>query len=177
MSLSLKKINEWQLEGPVEAAITTLRNRCFPDHQKPRSYYKTRPQLRLLAFQGKRLVAHLGVEHRVIAVAEQPLKIFGVVDLCVAPENRGQGLASRLLEELRDLAERSQVEALLLAADDHRLYLRHGFQSLTVSCSWLRVEDHKNYGVAEELLQGVLMVCPLGQAWPEGAVDMLGTLF
>lgn len=167
---------EWELNAEQHAAITELRNACFPDYAVPRSWFKQRPQLRYLIGRGRELVAHMGVEHRMISIAGEPVQIFGVVDLCVAEDHRGQGHAGRLLEALEAHARECGIDALVLMADDPRLYRRHGYSLRPGPATWLRIDEHKSYGVAEESLQD-LMIKPLKGELPEGPVDVLGHLF
>ena len=177
-ALTVKKLNEYEIAEDLHGQITNLRNECWPDKQKPRSYYKQIPHIRYLAFEDDKLIGHAAVDHRVIAVGEMPVRIFGVVDVCVALSHRGQGLASRLLREVEELASTSGADALLLIADDPRLYLRNGFEAVVAHVAWLRIHEHLNYGVAFERLEGDVMVKPLGtERWPDGSIDLLGFMF
>lgn len=176
--MKYERIAEWELKPELDNQITALRNKCFPDHAVNRSYYKQRPHLRELIWDADTLVGHLGLDYRMIAVAGQSITILGIIDLCVDPKWRKRGLASKLLESAIKLGQEGSIDFLLLAADDHRLYIEHGFVSISVKCTWLRIDEFKSYGVATERLDNVLMVLKVGQRdWPEGPLDMLGYLF
>lgn len=174
----LRACTEVHLSAATRRQLTDLRNRCFPAHAVPRSYYKQLPHWRLLARRGGVLVAQAGVDHRMVAFDGRPASVLGVVDLCVDPAARGQGLAGRMLEDLHRRACDADVDALLLAADDPRLYLRHGFVALDLRATWLRVHEHRTLGLARASLHGVLMIRPAARALhPVRTVDLLGTLF
>ena len=176
--MTIKKLNEYEIGTDLHTEITALRNNCWPDKQKPRSYYKQIPHIRYLAFERESLIGHAAVAHRVISVSGEPVRIFGIVDVCVAPSYRNQGIASHLLREIESLASTNGVDALLLIADDPRLYLRNGFTAVTAHVAWLRIHEYKNYGVAFEHLDEDVMVKQLGEEpWPDGPIDLLGFMF
>jgi len=51
----------------------------------------------LLVWQNQSLVGQMGVEYRVLGSQDGPLRIFGAIDVCVAPECRNQGIATQML--------------------------------------------------------------------------------
>ncbi len=170
--------SEWDIGAPVHTDITALRNACFPDHQQDRSYYKQLPHFRYLVYDAHQLVGHMGVDHRVISVGGTVLRIFGVIDLCVAASHRRHGIAQHLLATLTTYAHACTVDFLFLLADDQRVYTHTGFVAVSHYCSWLRIDDHTNYGVAVQALANEVMVKPIGAtAWPDGPIDLLGYRF
>lgn len=176
--MTIERYSELELDADLDKRIEQLRNTCFLEHSVPRSYYKQRPHFRLLIHKDDTLLAHVGLDYRMVSVAGQPLSILGIIDLCVLPSARGRGLASQLIKAVIELGTSRSVDFLMLAADDHRLYQQHGFETVSAYCSWLRIDQFKNYGVAVEKLDDVIMVRPLSsKAWPEGPIDMLGYLF
>lgn len=176
--MKIERYSEIDIGADLEQRIEQLRNTCFPEHSVPRSYYKQRPHFRLLIHEGDTLLAHVGLDYRMVSVAAQPLSILGIIDLCVRPSARGQGLASQLIKAVIELGTSRAIDFLMLAADDPRLYQQHGFETVSAYCSWLRIDQFKNYGVAVEKLSDVIMVRTLSsKAWPEGPIDMLGYLF
>jgi GNAT superfamily N-acetyltransferase len=107
-----------------------------------------------------------------------PISIFGVIDLCVDPAHRGNGIGKSLLLRAIQLARDANIDFMFLIADDHRLYGKCGFSAVDATCAWLRIDEHKNYGLAVEEIKGEIMVKSVnGKAWPNGAVDLLGYLF
>jgi len=171
-------IVEHRLSRHQRAQITALRNANFPEHAVPRSYFKQLPHVRMLASEAGQLVGYTGVDHRVIRLGAQPVTTFGIIDLCVSAEHRGLGIASTLVKEVCVLGETAAADFVILCADDARLYLRHGFAKKSNVCSWLKIDDHQNYGIARESLADCLMVKALGATpWTDEDVDLLGYLF
>ena len=178
MGIRIEKRIEHDLGEATGTAVARLRDRCFPEFGCGRPYYKQLPHFRLLAFEGDALTGHLGVDHRVVRFGTEVVTIFGAIDLCVAEDARGRGVGSALLAELEQLAVRSGVGALLLFASDQRLYQRCGFALRDASCSWLRIDDHRNYGMAHEEIVGELMLKQLDPKLSlTGEIDLLGYLF
>ena len=176
--MTIERYSEFDIDADLDKRIQQLRNACFPEHSVPRSFYKQRPHFRLLTQGDDALLAHVGLDYRMVSVAAQPLSILGIIDLCVLPSARGQGLASQLIKAVIELGRSRSIDFLMLAADDHRLYQQHGFEIVSAYCTWLRIDQFKNYGVAVEKLSDVIMVRPLSsKTWPEGPIDMLGYLF
>lgn len=177
--MRIEQIIEYDIEPRLHDAIIALKNCCFPDTAKPRSYFKQLPHFRYLAYEDDTLVGHMGVDHRVISVGESVFTIFGVIDLCVSENHRGKGVASKMLEQLSTLAKAKNIDFLFLVASDHRLYEKNGFQLISTYLTWLRINDHKNYGVVVEKIDEELMIKQIGQKhWPNhDPVDLLGYLF
>ncbi|WP_417380776.1 GNAT family N-acetyltransferase [Gimesia sp.] len=169
---------EYDINPQLHDKITELRNACFPEDSKPRSYFKQLPHFRYLAYEDGILVGQMGIDHRVISVGKSVFSIFGVIDLCISRSYRSRGIASELLEQLSALAEEKGIDFLFLVADDHRLYETHGFQIISTSLTWLRIDEHKNYGVGSERIEKELMIKQTGKkVWPDEPVDLLGYLF
>ena len=146
----MKIINviEYNVSQDLHQQISELFNSCFPaEHTKQRSYYKQLPHFRYLVLAEDMLVAHLGVDCRVIRVGDSIFRIFGVIDLCVRQNYRRQGIASQLLTLLAELAHEKSIDFLFLVSYDDRIYLKNGFKAVSQFCSWLGIEEHKNCGV------------------------------
>ena len=100
----------------------------FPDYRLNRSDYKLLPQFRYLVWEGENLIAQMGIEHRVITNTGIPVRIFGLIDLCVASSYRSQKIATTLLQQIDELGRTSKIDFLVLFADDSRLYAENGYQ-------------------------------------------------
>ena len=176
--MEINRITEFEISKDTHRQITYLRNACFPENSKPRSYYKQLPHFRYLAFAEDTLVAHMGVDHRAIRVGDSIFTIFGVIDLCVKQSHRRQGIASELLSLLTDLAREKSVDFLFTVVNNERLYLNNGFTAISNYCSWLRIDEHTNYGVAVEKIANELMVKQIGEKlWVDEPIDLLGYMF
>jgi predicted N-acetyltransferase YhbS len=106
------------------------------------------------------------------------MRTLGLVDLCVAEGWQSGGVATTLLMEATDFGRACGAAAIILFADDDRLYARNGWVSVDAPCSWLKIHDHTTVGLAQSERTGALMVKMLGDdRWPGGTVDLLGHLF
>jgi GNAT superfamily N-acetyltransferase len=176
--MRIEHVEEFAIAPQVFAQVQLLLASSFPGYPANRPYFKLRPHFRLLAWTKDALVGHMGVDHRVIRVGNDLLTIFGVIDLCVAPQYQHRSLATQLLQQLEFLAHDTQRDAIVLFADDHRLYAANGYQRIETPCTWMMVDDHRTLGVTTRSLGDCLMVKPVTLAhWPDGAIDLLGYLF
>jgi GNAT superfamily N-acetyltransferase len=171
----VRRVAEVDLEVELAQRLAGLLGECFPGYPD-RAYFKLPPHLRLLAYADDELVGQLAVELRMIRVADQVFRTLGVVDLCVRPEGRSQGVAGLLLDNVLALARHSDF--VVLFADDDRLYRRNGWVRVDNPVTWLKVHEHTTLGLAEKIVPGAMMVKPTGTVpWPPGDVDLLGHLF
>jgi len=178
LSISLKLLPEFEVDVHTHQQLTKLRNTCFEDSERKRDYFKQLPHSRLLAYKDHQPIAQIGLEHRVISANNKILRIFGLIDVCVLPTHRGVGLASGMLDHVTHLAERTSVDFLIAFATDHRIYLKNGFLLVSNYFQWLRIHEHKNYGVGIEKIENEVMVkCIRDTQWPNGPIDLLGYLF
>ncbi|HSG71912.1 MAG TPA: GNAT family N-acetyltransferase, partial [Planctomycetaceae bacterium] len=135
------------------------------------------PQKRMLARDGDRVVGHIGIEHRVIGLGVAPAEIVGLIEVVVEANYRQQGIASRMLSMILEEYGRETVEFAMLFADDGRLYEKHGFSFRSNSLTWLRLHEHQNYGIAEELVPELMIKELSNRKWTDERVDLLGYLF
>lgn len=177
MESVLKVIAELDVEHSVKEDIQELRNSCFPEYSFDRSYYKQLPHYRVVEYKDAQLIGYMGLDYRVVSVNGLPFKTLGVIDLCVSSDFRGKGLASEMLASLSSYAECRDVDFLMSIADDAKIYASNGFSPVNSYNSWLRIDEHKNYGVAVECIDD-LYIKQVGQLkWPVGHVDWLGYMF
>lgn len=174
----IENVPEYKLSDDVHKLANQLLVESFPDYPLGRSYYKLLPQFRYLVWEDESLIAHLGIEHRVITNTGIPARIFGLIDLCVAPPYRGQKIATTLLQQVEELGRTSKIDFLLLFASDSRLYIENGYQRVANLCRWMKVDEHQTLDVGEESLSDCMLVKQIGmQKWQDGMVDLLGYLF
>lgn len=176
--MKIQRVEEFLLSPEQRKAITKLLQECFPEYPPNQTYYKQLPDFRFLANDGKKLIAHMAVEHRLINNGDRLVRILGVADLCVAAAYQHQKIASQLLNQLKTLGQKNGVDFILLIAKDHDLYLSNGFQLVPNSCRWVIINKNKTFGIVQRKLERSLMVKPLGQKkWETGQVDLMGHIF
>ena len=167
---------EMSRDNDEESQIAAILEQCFDGMHGGRTYCEQIPQQRLLGYCGDRLVGHLGLDYRMIRIGEAIISIVGIIDLCVVPDLRRNGLAQRLLAaaEKRSAAQDFSV----LMAKDTRLYERAGYCLLTkADVTWLVIDELRCHGVSNRDLSDIFMQKPLSsKQWPKGPIDMLGFL-
>lgn len=177
--MKLELVEEYSLGAERAEAVRALLHEAFPDvgFTRTRTYLKQIPPRRLLAWDGGRLIGHLGLEHRVIGTEDGPATLFGVLDVCVASDARGRGVASAMLEHVEALGRDHAIDFLMLFATDHRLYERNGYRHEDNVLRWSMIDEHKTLGIDEQPLDE-LMIKPIGaRPWPAGPIDLLGHQF
>jgi GNAT superfamily N-acetyltransferase len=98
--------------------------------------------------------------------------------LCVKPSHQGKGIASKLLNEITELAKKKSIDFLFLVAADNRLYLKNNFKAVSQECHWLGIEDHVNCGVLIETIEEDFMIKQIGnKPWVDKPIDLLGYMF
>ncbi|WP_158299585.1 GNAT family N-acetyltransferase [Paenibacillus antri] len=75
------------------------------------------------AFDGDKLVSFFGLVPWVVRVGEARVQAFSIGSVCTDPASRGQGLASRILDEVIAFADRSGA-SLLFVSGSRSLYTR-----------------------------------------------------
>lgn len=176
-NVTISRVPEPELDAELETQLQSLLQSSFPDYPD-RAYFKLPPHFRYVARMDATVVAHLGVELRVIRVGDTILRTFGIVDLCVAESARSHGLATRLLSEVAGYAQDCRIDFIILFADDDRVYTRNGWTRVDNPLSWVKINEHATIGLATEVTPHELMVRPVHQpTWPTGPIDLLGHVF
>ena len=177
--MRIERIEEFRIHAEVKQAIRELFKLSFPDYPKDQIYFKQIPDFRYLCWQDQILVGHMAIEHRLISLDNKLAKIFGVVDLCVAPAFQRQHIASELLKELESLAMDNEIDFIVLLAKNHELYKNNGFETHNNICRWLIIHESQSFGIARRRVDNSLMVKVIGDRaqWQSGQVDFLGPIF
>ena len=172
-------IDEFRLAPELNARLRKLLRSSFPESEftQSRTYLKQLPQRRLLAWCDGELAGQMGIEHRAIGLSTGSATILGVIDLCVAASHRRRGLASDMLNQLEQLGREHHIEFLVLFAQDPRLYERHGYRRTENLLRWLKIHEHRNLGIGEDVLEELMVKAIGDRAWPDGPVDLLGYQF
>ncbi|MEM9916766.1 MAG: GNAT family N-acetyltransferase [Bacteroidota bacterium] len=169
---------EYSIAMEVHAQIHDLFVSCFADYPEDRTFFKQLPSFRYLAFEGKQLIGHMAVDHRVMNIDGTPCRILGVADLCVHPQHQSNRLGTQLLQQLEQLGRDNGIDFIVLMAKDYGVYENNGYQLVDNSCKWLLIQNFQTLGVAKRRLEGCLMYKALGdEKWGAGTIDFLGWIF
>ncbi len=177
--LVFELIDEFRITPEQKRQILMLLQVCFmePGAIASRIYYKQVPPRRLLVWKDQALVGHMGVEYRVLGTNDGPVSIFGVIDLCVSPEYRNQGIASQMLTWLDKLGRETEVDFIILFALKPDLYRRNGFYAPMNPLRWVKIHEHQIIGIGEEVLSELMVKGLKASPWPGGIIDLLGYQF
>ena len=111
-------------------------------------------------------------------MGETPKYIFGIIDLCIDIKFQNKNIASTLLRKITVLGSENNIDFIILLTKDSRLYKKNNFKTISAYCSWLRINDHKNFGVGFENIKNEIMIKELGKnKWENKPLDFLGYLF
>ena len=170
---------EPMLPAAVQDQLPPLLDEAFPGFFNGRTYVKQQPHFRIVMHSGSHLIAHVALDYRVIRIGAEIVRICGVIDLCVRKDRRGQGTGSQLLERAEVQAREAEVCFMVLMADHHDLYTRHGFVRIQAAATrWLAIEDRASHSLTEQDLSDCFMAKPLTNfGWPEGPIDLLAICF
>ena len=160
-----------------DTAVAGLLDACFDGAHGGRTWFKQVSHQRILSWSGSDLMGHVGMDFRMVRVGEAAVPVLGIVDLCVAPSARRQGIGAALLNAAEERA-RGQSFALAMA-DDQRLYHRAGYCTLhAANVTFLAIDELRCHSVIRRDLGEAFMVKPLAcDTWPDGPIDLLGHLF
>lgn len=179
--MKIEKIYEYEINGQLRTKLQQLLVECFTEvYPKDRIYFKQVPHFRFIVIDdNNQLIGQVGLDYRVMNLNGKPIRVLGIIDLCVSKNKRSQGIASLLLSEINDFCEGKLVDFLLLFADNKKLYLNSGFKSVNNECKWLKIDDENQttYGIGHEKINE-LMIKEVGNIkWENGKLDLLGYLY
>ena len=183
MLMSKRKIKikihaEHHLQEAQRNEVIDLLRASFPEYPERQSFYPQPPHFRVLAWCNKSIVGHVGGVIRLIRLVGQDLLILGVTDLCVDAEYSRKRIASRMVNQLVDIAAKRQISYLMTIASEPDFYRKLGFSPVEDPVTWLTYHDGQSLGVfRQRRLQG-FMVRPVSEvAWPGGDLDLRGPMF
>ncbi|MEL6986468.1 MAG: GNAT family N-acetyltransferase, partial [Bacteroidota bacterium] len=137
--MEIKRVEEIKLSPKINESIIALLGVCFPNYPKGRSYYHQIPDYRLLAYEDKKLVGQMSVDHRMMNISGKHAKVLGISDFCVHPKMRKKHISSKMLLELEAFAKKYRIQFLVLSTSEPAFYKKHGFKSKNNICKWLAV--------------------------------------
>lgn len=177
IDMQIERIPEIALTHADEVEIAQLLNRGFQEDFGGRSYHQQRHHMRLIVRGHGVIIGHMAICYRAVRLGEALITICGLAEVVTAPELRGKGLATAMLNDAITFAKSTSASFFVLFGD-RPIYAGHGFvkqrNSLTqVVLGYAKTGDIKTGLVAD------LMVLPLGdQSWDKDAhLDLLGHKF
>ncbi|WP_339242425.1 GNAT family N-acetyltransferase [Paenibacillus sp. FSL R5-0517] len=178
--MKLIKTYDVELSEEWSTLLQELLVASFPEvYPKDRLFFKQIPQSRVLAFTpDNQLVGQVGLDYRMMNLNGTPIRVMGIIDLCVSPAARAQGIASLLISEVERMAK-ERVDFVLLFADHEELYRKNGFKTVSNTCTWLKInhETLTTVGVGTQKVEGLMIKEVGSRLWEEGELDFLGYLY
>ncbi len=92
-----------------------------------------------------------------VKVGNEVYKVMGIIDFCVAEQYRGKGIGSLMLSEVSSFAQGKGIDFIMLISELDGFYLKHGYSKVETIHSWLRINEHTNYGVAVEHIDNLFI--------------------
>jgi predicted N-acetyltransferase YhbS len=179
--LKIEQVFEYDIDEALETKLQDLLSSCFPQvYPSDRIYFKQLPHFRFLAFNhDNQLVGQVGLDYRVMNLGGEPLRILGIIDLCVSHQARSAGIGTSLLLEVDKFSVERNIDFILLFADHMALYEKNGYTTVENQCTWMKI-DHESQTTKEIGCESLneLMVKNVGnKEWNKGALDLLGYLY
>ena len=177
-NFDIEIIAEYKMSKSHQEKIALLLEKAFPTYPQGQYFYNQLPSFRYLVWNDDELVAHVGIDHRVIRLGDKIFKVFGMVDLCVEEKYQSQKIGSSLLEKIEEEAKAYEIDFLLLVAEQFDLYTRNGFKVVENTSKWLMLRNQHSFGILHRKLKNCILYKPVNdKEWTEGTLDFLGTVF
>ncbi len=172
---------EYLADASVDAAmdekIRALLTTCFTGPQNAvfqtrRYFHDPYPHRWIVRDERGALAAHVGVHERRVVADGKPLRIVGIAEVSVHPDQRGRGHVRAILREVHAWATREGFEFSALFGKPE-VYGSSGYRSVANLSVDVAGPDGR---IARKKMPA--MVRPLAQApWPAGEVFLEGAVF
>jgi predicted N-acetyltransferase YhbS len=174
-----ERIEEFLINNQKTKAIQNLLQNSFEQYPKNRIFYTQAPHFRFLVWENTQLIAQSAVVYRTVSLGALPLRILGVMDLCVTEGYRKRGIGSEILQKITDLATENHLDFILLFGSDESFYRKNGFSVAENNCRWTLIKDFQTLGIVHRKIPNTLLFKPIGQhVWQQDAtLDLLGFVF
>jgi len=174
--MRIDTIEEFKIDQSLRQSVSQLIKSAFEGYPDEMTYYNQVPDFRILVWDGDQLIGHSGIHHRRICVDKMHrLSVFGIADLCIHPQRQLKNVGSEILKHVTDLAEKNEVDFLILASGAEEFYLKNDFFTVHNPCRWLVIHNHESMGVFRRTLPSGLLVKSTSEVeWPSGEVDFMG---
>lgn len=175
----IENTRDFEIAATDKEDLRRLLEASFPGFFPERIFYKQAHSFRLIAKHVNQIVGHVGIIYRIISINKVPYEIFGIADLCTEYRYRKQGIASRLLNKVDEIAKQHNIQHILLFTDEaHDLYSKLGYVQISAACRCLAIEELTSIKVFEKSVDNILMVHSKNPSIFQGQlIDLLGEIF
>ncbi len=180
--ITLGFVSEFNIDRSTSEAINELLQSCFPEiDYKGADYFKQLPHYRIIAKENDTIIGQLGIDFRAMNLNGEAIHVFGVVALCVAAAHRGKKVGVKMLQEFERIAQQNaqKIDYLFLVTDTPSYYEKLGYTTTAIETTWLKVHEHKNYGLATEKINDAAFMFKAisDKKWQDGQLDLLGHMY
>ncbi|WP_214703354.1 MULTISPECIES: GNAT family N-acetyltransferase [unclassified Exiguobacterium] len=178
--MNIQQMMEFEIGEALDKQLTELLMKSFDPLYHERSYFKQLPHLRLIACdEQQHVIGQVGLDFRVMNLNGDPIRVLGIIDLCVQEEWQGRGIGGALMERVIALGDEHEIDFLLLFADRPHLYEQIGFHKVSNTCTWLQIDDQNQTtrGIGEAPFDELMVKTVGDKQWMEGTLDLLGYLY
>ena len=177
--MHIEKKEEYAIDFETQQKIHQLLMSSFGQFPKDRIFLKQVPSFRLLVWEDKKLVAQAGIVYRIMSLNQSPLKVFGIMDLCVDADYQNQKIGSNLLKHIEAIAIENNIDFILLFGDTNNFYLQNNFQLMHNNCRWVLIKEYVTMGIMTRPIPDTLLVKSIsGEKWDDEALlDIMGFIF
>jgi len=171
-------IEDQAVDAILDQQLRTLLSTCFT---KPcdavfrdRRYFSEPPRWRwFMRGDNGELIAHVAMHDKTIGTTTGDVRIAGIAEVCVHPQQRGRGLVCELLATAHTYLASHDIPFAVLYGEK-KVYSSSGYQNIS---NPIRVLKPETGAWLVEPTEWV-MVKPLAQReWPAGLVDLRGPAF
>jgi predicted N-acetyltransferase YhbS len=175
--MQIERLNEYNLTSDIETQIADLLAQSFTTDFGGRSYFQQRHHVRFVARDGDAILGQMALCYRDIRIGGVLVPIWGLAEVATAPQARGKGVATHLLEAAIAFI-RTTPAAFFVLFGNRPIYAGNGFEQHRNTLISISLEGAKTGGVSTAE-GGGLMVLPLtDQRWDGAAlIDLLGHKF
>jgi len=175
---AIEFIEDVNVDAALDRQLRALLALCFT---KPcdavfrdRRYFHEPPRWRwFMRGAPAEVIAHIAVHDKRIGTAAGELRVAGIAEVCVQPQQRGRGLVRDLLAAAHTWLAAHDVPVAMLFGDQ-KVYMSSGYRNIT---NPIRSQNPAT-GVWVVGPSDWAMVKPLHDLdWPAGVVDLRGPTF
>lgn len=175
-------IPEFKITIEDSLACNNLIQESFPECDfQGRDYFKQTPHYRVLAKENNKLIGQVGLDYRVMSLDGNPIKVLGIIDICIDSKYRNKGIGKMLLKKIDELSLEfsEKIDFIFLATNIPNYFEKHGFKKIYSKTTWLKIHQHKNYGVGAEKIEDTnFMIKPINNKnWKGENLDLLGYMY
>ena len=175
---TIERIEDAAVDAELDRQLRQLLSRCFKKPSdsvfRDRRYFHEPPRWRwLLRGTPTELIAHLAVHDKRVATTRGEFRVAGIAEVCVHPQQRGQGLVRQLLASAHAWLTAQDLQFAMLFGDKQN-YSSSGYLNIANPIRCLNLET----GLWIVQPSDSAMVKRLGNVdWPAGLVDLRGPTF